>query len=268
METIISDKRRFTRRDVAELLASPTSLPELGLENALKVVNFMAAQRLKAGTVLFKEGTKSHKSLVLILQGDVLVENESAGDSSLVVTVLGAGHLVGELGVLDGKPRSATCTAVTEVDVAVLDQEDLERIMRDDPAAGVDLLRAMVVQIAARLRSTNHRVFMLSQIVTSMQQEIKTLQNADEAPASVPVPSNLAHTASDAQRLPHAAPRRPMLPARGGRRPFSNSQPGRAVSRPPDTGASWAPEREPGSGFGSRASPDFKSTYPVSGGGS
>jgi CRP/FNR family cyclic AMP-dependent transcriptional regulator len=264
METIISDKRRFTRRDVAELLASPTSLPELGLENALKVVNFMAAQRLKAGTVLFKEGTRSHKSLVLILQGDVLVENESAGDSSLVVTVLGAGHLVGELGVLDGKPRSATCTAVTEVDVAVLDQEDLERIMRDDPAAGVDLLRAMVVQIAARLRSTNHRVFMLSQIVTSMQQEIKTLQNADESPAS----ANLNHTASDAQRLPHAAPRRPLLPARGGRRPFSSSQPGRAVSRPPDTGASWAPEREPGSGFGSRPAPDFRSTYPVSGGGS
>ena len=41
-----------------------------------------------------------------------VMENEMPGnDDSIVVNVIGPGHLIGEMGVLDGSPRSATCTA-------------------------------------------------------------------------------------------------------------------------------------------------------------
>ncbi|MCJ0765339.1 cyclic nucleotide-binding domain-containing protein [Variovorax terrae] len=253
--SFLSERRSFTRNDVAELLVSATSLPELSLEDALKVVNFMKAQRLKVGTVLFKEGAKSHNTIVLILQGDIVVSQQPPGQaSSVVMTVLGAGHLVGELGVLDGKPRSATCTAATEVDVAVLDQVDLEqRIFREDPPVGVALLRAILMQVAERLRATNHRVFMLSQIVDSMQMEIKDQQEQGESairtlpPASSPLSS--------------ARPRLPVGP-----RPANAHRRTRPMDDAPNVNADSTrkPELKPDIRR-RRQGKDFRSTYPMSG---
>ena len=40
-------------------------------------------------------------------------------DDSVVVSVLASGSLIGEMGILDGEPRSATCTATTELDVVM-----------------------------------------------------------------------------------------------------------------------------------------------------
>mgnify|MGYP006166671461 CR=1 FL=1 len=110
----------------------PKALADLTLGDALKVVGYMRPKLIKAGTIIIQEGeVRQNDYMLLVLEGDIAVENELPGlNESMVVNVIGPGHLIGEMGLLDGSPRSATCTATTDIVVAVLTRTALMRLLK------------------------------------------------------------------------------------------------------------------------------------------
>lgn len=178
MESIITDKRTWSRSDVAELLISRTALTELNLEAALQIVRLLTPQRIKAGTVLIQEGVTSTGYMALVLQGEAVVENEMSGPvhDSMVLSMLTSGSLFGELGVLDGRPRSATVTAITDMDIAVLDRPALARLIDTVPAVACALMGAIMARVAERLRATNLKVKTLTALNLSLQDELAALR--------------------------------------------------------------------------------------------
>jgi CRP/FNR family transcriptional regulator, cyclic AMP receptor protein len=93
----------------------------------------------------------------------------------VTVTVLGAGSLIGEMGLLDGEPRSASCTASTAVRAAVLTRAGLEVLMVEQPMVAAKLLLAVSLRIAQRQRDTADKLKLYTQLVAAMQQEIDRL---------------------------------------------------------------------------------------------
>ncbi len=178
MESIITEKRTWSRSDVAELLISRTALTELNLEAALQIVRLLTPQRIKAGTVLIHEGVTSTGYMALVLQGEAVVENEMSGPmhDSMVLSMLTSGSLFGELGVLDGKPRSATVTAITDMDIAVLDRPALARLIETVPSVACALMGAIMARVAERLRATNLKVKTLTALNLSLQDELAALR--------------------------------------------------------------------------------------------
>ncbi|MBP6406762.1 MAG: cyclic nucleotide-binding domain-containing protein [Proteobacteria bacterium] len=178
MESIITEKRAWSRSEVAELLISRTALTELNLEAALQIVRLLTPQRIKAGTVLIHEGVTSTGYMALVLQGEAVVENEMSGPlhDSMVLSMLTSGSLFGELGVLDGKPRSATVTAITDMDIAVLDRPAMARLIETVPAVACALMGAIMARVAERLRATNLKVKSLTALNLSLQDELATLR--------------------------------------------------------------------------------------------
>ena len=178
MESIITDKRTWSRSDVAELLISRTALTELNLEAALQIVRLLTPQRIKAGTVLIREGVTSTGYMALVLQGEAVVENEMSGPvhDSMVLSMLTSGSLFGEMGVLDGKPRSATVTAITDMDIAVLDRPAMARLIETVPSVACALMGAIMARVAERLRATNLKVKTLTALNMSLQDELAALR--------------------------------------------------------------------------------------------
>ena len=177
MDTIVTDKRTWTRSDVAELLVSKTALTELKMDHALQIVRLMTPRRVDAGTVLIREGITTTGYMAMVLQGDAVIENDVRGaNESMVLSMLTTGGLFGEIGVLDGKPRSATVTAVTDMDIAVLDRPALTRLIETVPNVACALMGAMMSLMAERLRATNAKVKTLTAINRTMQEEIETLR--------------------------------------------------------------------------------------------
>ena len=178
MESIITEKRAWSRSEVAELLISRTALTELNLEAALQIVRLLTPQRIKAGTVLIHEGVTSTGYMALVLQGEAVVENEMSGPlhDSMVLSMLTSGSLFGELGVLDGKPRSATVTAITDMDIAVLDRPAMARLIETVPAVACALMGAIMARVAERLRATNLKVKSLTALNLSLQDELAALR--------------------------------------------------------------------------------------------
>src|SRR5688500_14900774 len=140
MDTIVTEKRKWSRAEVAELLISKTALTELKLEHALQIVRLLTPQQVAAGTILIEEGVTSTGYMALVLQGEAVVINSIRGsDDSVLLSHLGCGAVFGELGILDGKPRSATVTAVTDMDIAVLDRPGLARLIDTVPSVACAL---------------------------------------------------------------------------------------------------------------------------------
>src|ERR671935_1375573 len=102
--------------------------------------------------MLFREGDPAD-SVFRLLSGTVDILRELDGDSILLGTV-GAGQLIGEMGVVENRPRSATARAASEVDVEILTPtEFLDQIARSPQAA-----RELIQRLSQRLREADDRI--------------------------------------------------------------------------------------------------------------
>ncbi len=172
----------------ARLLTMPSALAELSLDDARHVIAYTRRCRFEAGTTVILQGeTEVTDFMFLVLSGDVTIETITVSRADpTVMSVLGPGHLVGEMGLLDGAPRSASCVASTDVTAAVLTRGALARLIHDDAAIGAKLLVAISQRLAARLRESGQKLRAYTQLTRAMQQEIDSLDRCALATAMAP----------------------------------------------------------------------------------
>lgn len=171
--------REVSSRDyAARLLTAPAALMQLSLVEAKIVVSYMRPERVDAGQTFITEGDTSNTGfMVLLLDGEVLVESITVSRTTPVtITVLGPGSLIGEMGILDTGPRSASCTASTDIQCAVLTREALESLIADQPGIGAKFLLAVSARIAERYRDTQKKLKLFARLASTMQQELNRTQ--------------------------------------------------------------------------------------------
>lgn len=161
----------------ASLLIAPTALMQLTRDEAMKIVSYMIPRKIAEGTTFINEGDRSDTGyMVLLLEGEVTVESIVVSRTTPVtVNVLGPGSLIGEMGLVDGQARLASCTASSDVRCAILSRAALEKMGQEDPVTAAKLMFAVSLRIAERLRDTAEKLKMYSQLVQAMQQEIDRL---------------------------------------------------------------------------------------------
>jgi CRP/FNR family cyclic AMP-dependent transcriptional regulator len=161
----------------AEMLCAPTALMQLSRDEARAVVAYMAPHRIAEGTTFIREGdTEDTGFMLLVLDGEVMVETIVVSRTQpITMSVLGPGALIGEMGLLDGAPRSASCTAITELRCAVLTREALSELLDDDPRAAAKLILAISMCIAERMRENQEKLKLYSQLTQAMNEEINEL---------------------------------------------------------------------------------------------
>ena len=164
----------------ANLLIAPTALMQLSHAEALTIVSYMTPRRIPMHTTFIHEGDKTETGyMLLLLEGEVTVENIVVSrHQPVTVSVLGPGSLIGEIGLIDGLARLASCTASTDVTAAVLSRAALEKLSRHNPRIAAKLLLAVSLRIADRLRDTSEKIKRYSQLVEAMQQEIDHVMQA------------------------------------------------------------------------------------------
>ena len=72
------------------------------------------------------------------------------------------GTMVGEMAFLDGAPRSADVVAEGDVESAVFEIADFNRLQQSHPVLHTKLLRNIAVSLATKLRKVNQDVSVLS----------------------------------------------------------------------------------------------------------
>jgi CRP/FNR family transcriptional regulator, cyclic AMP receptor protein len=100
-----------------------------------------------AGRVLVEEGTVG-REFYLIISGTASVKRKGRQ-----VATLSAGQHFGELALLDRRPRNATITSTTEMDLMVLGQRQFNGLLDSIPSLARKLLAAM----AGRVREQDQK---------------------------------------------------------------------------------------------------------------
>lgn len=158
----------------AQLLIAPTALMQLSLEEARVVVLYMQPQLVDKGTIFIREGDgRDTGFMMLLLDGEVTVETLVVSRTEpIIITVMGPGSLIGELGFLDAQPRYATCVAATPLRCAILTREALNRLMLENSPVAAKLMLALSLRISVRLREITDKLKMYVQLTQAMEQEI------------------------------------------------------------------------------------------------
>jgi CRP/FNR family cyclic AMP-dependent transcriptional regulator len=144
-------------RDNATLLQNSALLEHFTHDEAETLGGVMLRVRAQPGQILIQEGTISDW-MMLVLSGTVDVTKRSARGTPSRLAVIKSGASVGEMSMLDGAPRNATCSALEEVEAGVLTRLAIERLIREHPAVGAKLLVKLTQLLAQRLRNTSNEL--------------------------------------------------------------------------------------------------------------
>lgn len=113
-------------------LFSPLDAPARAL-----LAEGMTRQSFASGELIIQEGDQGD-SLYLIERGEVGVSVTVAG-ARRDVAALAAGDFFGEMSLMTGEPRTATCRARSDVECWVIDHEALRRVLRENPKIAEDI---------------------------------------------------------------------------------------------------------------------------------
>jgi CRP-like cAMP-binding protein len=115
-------------------------------------------KRFEPDAILFRQGDPSD-AVILILAGSAEVLRES-GEDAIVLGTVRPGEFVGEMGVLEGRVRSATVRAAEPVEAELIERQAFLDRVSTEP----ELARKLLTRMSARLRDVED---MLTQLYAS-----------------------------------------------------------------------------------------------------
>jgi CRP/FNR family cyclic AMP-dependent transcriptional regulator len=93
-------------------------------------------------------------SMMGVVVGTVRISRPTTKGREIILADLPPGELFGEIAMLDGKPRSANATALTNCNLLVLERRDVIPILERNPAACLKLME----MLCARIRRSDERM--------------------------------------------------------------------------------------------------------------
>jgi CRP/FNR family cyclic AMP-dependent transcriptional regulator len=114
---------------------------------------YMKMRKVPRGTGIFAKGDPG-TGLLGVLAGSVKISVASADGRDVVLNVIQAGEIFGEIALLDGHPRTADATAVSDCELATIDRREFVQFLRNQP----DVMLKFVEILCARLRRTSEQV--------------------------------------------------------------------------------------------------------------
>ncbi len=131
------------------LLASPFFRSMLS-DELDEIIGFAVERRFARGSIIFSKGDPG-SFMCAILAGRVRASNVSADGREVTLNMIGPGELLGEIALLDGKPRSADATATQDTTVLVVERRHfLPFLMQHE-----NLVERLLVVLCDRLRRTS-----------------------------------------------------------------------------------------------------------------
>ncbi len=166
-------------QQVAHLLRSSTAFQGMPEAIARRIAVMMEMHDFKSGDKLTQEGSPNDGYLMIVVSGQAEIASSSRKEGGhLVHRVAQAGHVIGEVGFIDGQAHSATCEALVGTRVAVLKRDDFIQMFENDALSAAQLMAGMLRLVARRIRHANRYMLAQDQQILQLQTELVALQEA------------------------------------------------------------------------------------------
>ena len=171
--------------DARRLLGKSALFRNLAPNDRNSLVARARMRSFNAGDTIFLMGDL-HDSMIAILEGEVRISIPSDG-KEVVLAIVYAGEVFGEIAMLDGKPRSAHAKALTACILAILDRRDVLAALDRNPGAWLGFVEVL----CSRLRYTDKQLVEMALLQLPERLAQTLLRAVDAAPTQVPTGANL-----------------------------------------------------------------------------
>jgi CRP-like cAMP-binding protein len=139
---------------IFSLVGHSTFFAEFNREDVDMLAQYMRVYHAEPGQEIIREGEKGDYML-LVIRGEVDIYKTNLMGARQLMTSVGSGMTLGEMSMIDGEPRFATCVALKETTFGVLTRESMVQIILEKPSVGAKILIKLVTLLSQRLRHTS-----------------------------------------------------------------------------------------------------------------
>lgn len=136
-------------REAQRLIANCALFSGLGDVQRTKLLTRIRLRQYLTGETIFLMGD-SGATLMAVIAGSVQISVPSPDGKEILLAIMQPGEIFGEIGLLDGKERSADARAMTACSLAVLDRKDVVPLFEECPGAYSEV----VTLLCNRIRRT------------------------------------------------------------------------------------------------------------------
>ena len=125
----------------------------LTAEQANGVADGVVKRRFRRGELVVEQGRKSN-ALFILLNGRARVLTSDTRGREVILAVLESGDYVGEMGLIDNEPASATVRTEVQTDMLVLQRTEFARCLPEPSTMAYSMLHGLV----RRLRNADRQI--------------------------------------------------------------------------------------------------------------
>jgi CRP/FNR family cyclic AMP-dependent transcriptional regulator len=152
----LGDAVRFSEQ-IRALIPRCALLENFSPAEVRLLAHFMQVYRAEVGMEVLVEGDGGD-FMLMVIEGRIEVRKRDRWNTPQLIATVDAGKTLGEMSMIDGEARFATCVVVEPALVAVLDRDALARIIIEQPMVGAKILMELVLMLSQRLRATGDRL--------------------------------------------------------------------------------------------------------------
>jgi len=142
---------------IFDLVGRSHFFAEFEREDIDLLATYMRVYGAEGGQAIIREGDDGD-FMLLIISGTVDIFKNNAKSERQLMTSVGPGMTLGEMSMIDGEPRFATCIATDDATFAVLTRDAMANIILEKPSLGAKILIKLVTLLSQRLRQTSARL--------------------------------------------------------------------------------------------------------------
>jgi CRP-like cAMP-binding protein len=152
----VSDNLTITE-ELRSLLGRAPLFSDFTQDDVKTLADYMGVYRAQPGDTIIREGDVGD-FMLLIIRGEVEILKHGHHREQQHKTSVGAGTTIGEMSMIDGEPRFATCRTTQATTFGVLTRDNMAKIILDRPPLGSKILVKLVTMLSARLRQTSSKL--------------------------------------------------------------------------------------------------------------
>ena len=136
--------------EIGSMLIESDLFSHLPATELSAAANYFGINQIAQDETIFEEGDIGN-FMCIVHSGSVAVIKTNQNGQQVEVTTLGQGRTFGEMAVLNGETRSATCKAAEDTVLLTLSKEALDQMQDEHPRIGSNVIRAIAVSLSCRL---------------------------------------------------------------------------------------------------------------------
>lgn len=138
-------------------LASISLFADLNKSQLGKLSELINLRKYKTDDIVFVEGSISDV-FYIILEGKMKIIKSSIDGKEKILEIMNKDDFLGEIGVIEDKPRSASGIAITPLKLLLIERENFLRLIRENPLIALKI----IVELGKRLRRANKDIELLA----------------------------------------------------------------------------------------------------------